>query len=295
MPELEKAQKAVEEIDRNALNTIRSYPAPPEIVKLVLEGVCILLGTKTDWATAKGLMQDLTGFIAKLLNYPKDNIPEDRLNKLKRVLAREDFNPEAIRSRAPAAADLCMWCLAMNIYSGVSKKVEPKKKKVAELQAVLDKAFKTLQEKEGELDVVKQAVARLKKETDEMLQKKMDLLKLKDLTEDRLLRAQKLITLTADEAKRWAETVQTLSFEIENLVGDVFLSAAAISYNGPFTGPYRTDLVTQWVAKVNELQIPVSENFSLIRTLGDPMQLRDWMICGLPSDTVSQENAIFAS
>ena len=72
-----------------------------------------------------------------------------------------------------------------------------------------------------------------------MLQKKMDLERQKDLTEARLDRAKKLITLTADEAKRWAETVETLGSEIENLVGDVFLSAAAISYNGPFTGPYR--------------------------------------------------------
>ena len=77
----------------------------------------------------------------------------------------------------------------MNIYSGVSKKIEPKKKKVAELTAFLDKANKTLQEKESELDVVKQAVTRLKKETDEMLQKKLDLETLKDLTEARLLRA----------------------------------------------------------------------------------------------------------
>ena len=81
--------KAVAEIDRNALNTIRSYPSPPAIVQLVLEGVCILMGTKTDWATAKGLMQDLNGFLNKLVNYPKDNIPEDRLNKLKKHIAND--------------------------------------------------------------------------------------------------------------------------------------------------------------------------------------------------------------
>lgn len=99
----------------------------------------------------------------------------------------------------------------MNTYSGVSKKVEPKKRKVADMQAILDDANKVLAEKEGELDVVKQAVARLKKETDEMLQKKSDLERQKDLTEARLERASKLITLTADEAKRWAETVQVLA------------------------------------------------------------------------------------
>lgn len=71
------------------------------------------------------------------------------------MLANPDFNPEIIRTKASAAADLCMWCLAMNVYSGVSKKIEPKKKKVAELTAFLDKANKTLQEKESELDIVK--------------------------------------------------------------------------------------------------------------------------------------------
>ena len=66
-------------------------------MQLVLEGVCILLGTKTDWATAKGLLMDLSGFIKNLLTYPKDNIPEDRLNKLRKILAKDEFNVESIR------------------------------------------------------------------------------------------------------------------------------------------------------------------------------------------------------
>lgn len=65
------------------------------------------MGTKTDWATAKGLLLDVNGFIKSLMTYPKDNIPDDRLNKLKKVITKEDFNPESIRSRASAAADLC--------------------------------------------------------------------------------------------------------------------------------------------------------------------------------------------
>jgi dynein heavy chain len=100
-------------------------------------------------------MQDMNAFLERLNNYPKDNIPESRLNLLKKLIANEQFSPEQIQMRAPAAADLCLWCIAMNTYSGVSKKIEPKKKKVAELQAVLDKAFAILREKESELDVVK--------------------------------------------------------------------------------------------------------------------------------------------
>jgi len=41
--------------------------------------------------------------------------------------------------------------------------------------------------------------------------------------------------------------------------------------------------------------IPKSTNYSLIKTLGDPMKLREWMIKGLPSDVVSQESSILVS
>jgi len=101
--------------------------------------------------------------------------------------------------------------------------------------------------------------------------------------------------LTASEAERWARTVDELGISIVNLIGDVFLAAAAISYNGPFTGPYRHELVNLWVTKVNEVQIPVSEKYTLISTLGDPLQLRDWTINKLPTDSVSQENSILAT
>lgn len=89
-------------------------------------------------------MQDLNGFMQKLKDYPKDNIPEDRLVKIRKIMQKEEFNPESIRNRATAAADLCQWCIAMNTYSEVSKKVNPKKKKVAELSLVLEKANRTL-------------------------------------------------------------------------------------------------------------------------------------------------------
>ena len=75
-----------------------------------------------------------------------------------------------------------------------------------------------------------------------MMQKKEDLEHLMELTEHRLLRAKKLIILTENEAQRWKVTVESLTSEIEQLMGDVFLSSASISYNGPFTGIFRKEL-----------------------------------------------------
>ena len=68
---------------------------------------------------------------------------------------------------------------------------------------------------------------------------------------------------------------------------DVFISTAAISYNGPFTGAYRKNLVDYWITVISAKDLPMSPDFQITKVLGDPLVIRDWMIDGLPSDTVS--------
>ncbi len=68
---------------------------------------------------------------------------------------------------------------------------------------------------------------------------------------------------------------------------DVFISSAAISYNGPFTGLYRKNLLDYWMTIISAKDLPFSSDFQITKVLGDPLILRDWMIDGLPSDTVS--------
>ena len=59
------------------------------------------------------------------------------------------------------------------------------------------------------------------------------------LIEDRLERAGELNYGLADEAVRWAETVEILTEEIKLLIGNVFIAASSVAYYGPFTGQYR--------------------------------------------------------
>jgi len=75
--------------------------------------------------------------------------------------------------------------------------------------------------------------------------------------------------------------------EIEQLVGNVFLSCACISYTGAFTGVYRQRMVGNWVEKCVAKNIPTSNEFSLIKIMGDPVGIRGWNIASLPTDQVS--------
>ena len=77
--------------------------------------------------------------------------------------------------------------------------------------------------------------------------------------------------------------------------GDIFLAAAELSYLGPFTGQYREQLIDLWKKYCQEFELPTSEKYSLVGALGDQVKIRDWIINGLPSDTVSVDNAILCT
>ncbi len=51
------------------------------------------------------------------------------------------------------------------------------------------------------------------------------------------------------------------------------MSAACISYYGPFTGVFREKLVEKWLDKCKELEIKVADKFSMSDVMGDPMEI----------------------
>jgi dynein heavy chain len=114
-------------------------------------------------------------------------------------------------------------------------------------------------------------------------------------SERRLTNAGKLIHLLGDEGERWEQSVGIMETEIEKLIGNVFVAAASISYIGPFTGFYRDILIEQWLEICRHEKLPLSDKYSLVNTLGDPVEIRNWNIYSLPSDSVSIDNGILAT
>lgn len=78
-------------------------------------------------------MNDVTKFIDRMINFDKDNISEDKLRKLNKVLARPEFNLDDIKKNLSYAYGLATFCVAMKTYSEVNTKVKPKKIEVARL------------------------------------------------------------------------------------------------------------------------------------------------------------------
>lgn len=294
LPALESAIKALDALDKNDITEIKAFNNPPEMVQTVMESVCILLGSKADWATSKALLGD-PNFLKNLLIFDKDNIPEARIKKLQPYIGNPKFIPEEVAKVSKACRSLCLWVRALDLYARVFKEVAPKKAKLAQAEAELKSVMKELKAKQDKLADVENQIRELQNMYDSSVSEKKKLEHSIQQTSSRLKRASKLTTALADEQIRWKESIELFDKELAHVIGDVFISAACVAYYGAFPSNYRQELVKEWMEGTMSLNIPISENTSIIKVLAAPFTIRQWNQDGLPRDDFSTENAILVT
>ncbi|XP_055860055.1 dynein axonemal heavy chain 6-like isoform X8 [Biomphalaria glabrata] len=294
LPALEVAEKALLALDKNDIAEIRVFTKPPELVQTVLEAVAILLGNKTDWASCKAMLAD-TNFLKKIYEYDKENVPAAKLAKVRKYTSMPSFVPDVVAKVSKACKTLVLWVRAIDVYSAVAKQVEPKKQALAEAQDVLNEVLSVLKAKQDQLAEVEKQIKNLQAVFDKSMAEKKSLERNMAVTAARLKRSSKLTTALADEQVRWEESVANFDVQLKNVVGDVFIAAACVAYYGAFTSTYRQKLVEGWTKRLIDLQIPATENMTLVSVLADIYEIRQWNADGLPRDAVSIENAVLVT
>uniref|UniRef100_UPI0037E91524 dynein axonemal heavy chain 1 n=1 Tax=Semicossyphus pulcher TaxID=241346 RepID=UPI0037E91524 len=306
LPTLDAALTSLKSLNKSDVTEVRGMQRPPQGVKLVIEAVCIMKGikpkkvpgekpgTKIDdyWEPGKGLLQDPGKFLESLFKYDKDNIPDSVINLVQPYIDNEEFQPASIAKVSKACTSICQWVRAMHVYHFIAKAVEPKRQALQEAQDDLAATQRVLDDANEKLAAVEGGIATLQAKYQECLAKKDELDNKFQLCEARLVRADKLIGGLADEKVRWTETVQHLDYMVNNVAGDVLLSAGYVAYLGPFTGEYRAAMAEEWLHCFKDLSVPHTEEPNLINTLGDPVKIRSWQISGLPKDNLSVENGV---
>nr|XP_028577583.1 dynein heavy chain 14, axonemal [Podarcis muralis] len=291
MPTLEKAVAALDALDKNHIAEIRVYARPPPLVLTVMNAVCVLLQKKPNWTTAKLLLAD-PGFLKRLVNLDKDNLPEKVLLQLKKYVRMPDFNPLKVGLVSVACCSMCQWVLALDHYHLVKKFVEPKQLKVAEAEELLKLAHEKLTDKQRSLVLIEQHQQNLERSFGESIAEQEMLAARKDQTTRRLHCASVLSTALKDEMARWKESVNNFDQRLQGIVGDAFVSAACIAYSGVLSASYRQQLVNDCLKLCKESNILVSPNYSLVNCMTEKNEVRKWQNAGLPLDQYSTENAI---
>ncbi|KAM6178382.1 dynein axonemal heavy chain 7 [Rhynchocyon petersi] len=307
LPILESALNALDTLTAQDITVVKSMKSPPAGVKLVMEAICILKGIKADkipdasgsgkkiedfWGPAKRLLGDIR-FLQSLHEYDKDNIPAAYMNIIrKNYIPNPDFVPEKIRNASTAAEGLCKWVIAMDSYDKVAKIVAPKKIKLAAAEGELKIAMDGLRKKQAALHEVQDKLAKLQDTLELNKQKKADLENQVDMCSKKLERAEQLIGGLGGEKTRWSQMALELGELYINLTGDILISSGVVAYLGAFTSSYRQNQMKEWINLCKKADIPCSDDYSLMGTLGEAVTIRTWNIAGLPSDSFSIDNGI---
>ena len=309
LPLLEKAKRDLDSLTNDEISKVKGSSNPPELVRKVMEAVCILLNEtppkkqnpetmkmEPQWWEASKKVLARADFLKTLKNYNTEDVTEKHVQALQKFKNDENFDPDYIRDKvSSAAAGLCNWVLAMERFFHVNRDVKPKQEAQRTAEAECKVLEENLTAKQAELKIAQDKVEALQTDLDQTIKRKDELEAKVDNCRKKLERARQLIDSLGGEKASWKEMSKKLAEDYIAVTGDVLLSSGMIAYLGPFTAAYRSQIVESWNTECKDKQVPCSETFSLQASLGDPVKIRSWNIDGLPKDSFSIENGIIVS
>ena len=309
LPILRNAEAALDKLDKNELNTLKSYQKVAEPITVTMKALCICmkvevikkkegLEMKEDfWETAKKkllinvdkLVKDVKSYDVKKISM----IDNKTIERLKGMLNDPNFEEETVFRASSSAGNLSLWIRAVVQTYEAYLVVDPKQKELNQAEEALRQAEEKLADKKAKLQEVEDKIAALKRNYDEknaekeMLEAKVQKCKIQ------LDRAKKLIDGLAGEKIQWRKRATDLREESKNIIGDVLLCSGIIAYMGAFPLAYREEAVRAWTELLQKNQILKSEHFSLQGILTDAVTIGNWTNkYKLPNDTISIDNAI---
>ncbi|KNC52665.1 dynein heavy chain domain-containing protein [Thecamonas trahens ATCC 50062] len=307
LPELEAAQRALQELRPSDIVEIRSMQHPPPGMTIAIEAVCILLGHRPKmvagprpgskvpdyWPVARSLMAD--GFVKKLLGFEPESITAATVARLEPYITNPKFATAKMAKISVPCAKMTDWVTSMYKFYFVNERVKPLRAEAEGAKVSLDETLARLEAARATLREVEERIDELTAEyvaADErksVLEAEVEECKLK------IARAEELNDGLGDEKVRWRERVVELSAEFGSQLGDVLLAAGVVVYLGEVGTQARREMVAKWRALVEGKNMMVSADWSVVKVFGDELQLLGWQILGLPRGGYSAENAVIAS
>ncbi|XP_017768545.1 PREDICTED: dynein heavy chain 1, axonemal-like [Nicrophorus vespilloides] len=309
MPALLAAEKSLQSLNKNDITEVRAMKRPPTGVIYVIEAICIVKNVKPNkvpglkpgeklndyWEPGRAMLTDPGAFLVSLMNFDKDSITEDMINKLKSYVEDPQFQPQKIIKVSKACTSLCMWVHAMYKYYFVNMQVAPKKAALAQANTELALTEAALAGAKAKMKAVMDGLELLQEKLAARIAYKEEQESNINMCQERMNRAIRLITGLADEKIRWIDTIKNINLNMVNVTGDILICSGTVAYLTPFTDKYRRRLLAKWMRELRLYNVPHSPTCDPVLILGEPVLIRQWQIEGLPRDSLSTENAVLVS
>ena len=301
MPLMEKAQDAVNCLNKASLTELKSMKKPPAAVNKVTKACLIMIEGEFKnfkWDRAKKMMINVDRFMAALKSYDANNMDDKVIDKLTPIINDAKFNYDVMAKSSAAAANLCNWVVSIYKYNRIYIQVKPLMDRLEKAKAEKAEAEEKVSEVRSSLAKVQARLDELKAGFREATEEKLNVERQAKECEDKLGLAERLVNGLASENERWALEVEKLASGKDKLIGDVLVSSAFVGYIGAFDSTHRESLWREmWLRDVVERQIPSNEaeNMDPLSILASDSDVAKMLQEGLPADRVSLENGAIIS
>jgi dynein heavy chain len=136
LPAVEAAGRALENLDKNDLTELKAFAQPPLPVKTLCRQLVFLRPTgeklEDTWEDARKMLGN-SNLLSSLKNYPKDDVSEKQVVKVKRLFTENggiEASLKKMESASNAGFGLLTWVAAIVKYYDIAKNVEPLRNKV---------------------------------------------------------------------------------------------------------------------------------------------------------------------
>jgi dynein heavy chain, axonemal len=243
LPALQKAEDALNSLNKKDIAEIKAYSKPPELVELVLNAVmCIKKLPHGDWNETKKCISD-PNFLQSLIAFDKESLNEALMSKLSKFTSLAKFNPDEVGKQSGAAKSLCQWIRAMEMYGKILKVVAPKREKLRSNQEALEKKQLQLHESSSKLAQYQEKLEELKLKYDTAVDRKDDLKSQSDALQAKLEMAKTLVTSFSPDKLKWTEAIKLNEELLANVPGDSVFASVVLTYFGCIPPSRKPDII----------------------------------------------------
>jgi len=320
-PLVEEAKAKVNNLDIKDLSNLKALQNPPPGIDKVFFCIMImfsgvpgydydidLTGNKLpknlDWKSGcLKVMKDPRKLMDRMLEFPKEindnKVPKQNFSKISAYFETEPAfkDVKLMENKSKSAAGILQFLMCMVQYYDAMTMMIPKRIQLAEANERLSLATIKLAKVQAEVVELDKALAILVAEFDKANAEKQAAIDEADRCNRKLDLAQRLVSALGSEKIRWADSIVRLGEQLDVVVGDILISAAFVSYAGPFSKTLRMGIMDEdFLPFIKKKKIPMTPDLVPIDILADDADRASWNNDGLPSDIVSIENgAIFVT
>ncbi|ETI49311.1 hypothetical protein F443_06806 [Phytophthora nicotianae P1569] len=254
LPDVLEATEALSQINKYHIVEMKSFTNPPQLVRLAMQAVCVLLDVPPTWSEALRILADIR-FLDRLRNFDKDNIDPSIMDRVRFYVNHPDFSMENMRRASLASTTLCKWVLALVRYFEAMKRVAPTQKLLDEIEQSYHIVVQRADAEKKKLVDIEIHLSELRVLQAQKIQREAELQR----TQETRQRYKSSVTSFGQVIKQWhdvtKERLESVEKQQENLLLDCVCVATLIIFGAEKCHEAREKLVCQ-------CQQAVQKNFS---------------------------------